>query len=92
MSEIRSISETTSLRLDREPTSPTRRGEPTDPVRRGDDRVEVSDVARLLNRLTSDDVRTELVDRVRAEIQRGDYETPDKLDAAIDAVLDDAQF
>ena len=92
MSEIRSIAETPVVRLDREPTPPSRRDFSGESVRRGDDRVEVSDVARLLNRLTSDEVRDDLVARVRGEIERGEYETPEKLDAALDAAVDDLAF
>ena len=89
MSEIRSISETSSLRLDREAKSPARRDEPTETIRRGDDRVEVSDVARLLNRLRGDEIREGLVGRVRDSIERGDYETPERIDGAIESALDD---
>ena len=35
------------------------------------------------------DVRTDLVARVRSEIADGTYETPDKLDTALSALLDD---
>ena len=34
-------------------------------------------------------VRTELIQRVRAEIQAGTYETPQKLQVAIDRLLED---
>ncbi len=35
------------------------------------------------------EVRRDLVDRVRAEIDAGQYETPEKLDAAVDRLLED---
>ena len=48
------------------------------------------DVARYLNLLASmPDVRQELVDRVRAEIETGNYETPEKIEAAIDELAED---
>ena len=52
---------------------------------RPDDKVELSLKARLLSKLAElPDVRQDLVDRVRAEIQAGTYDTPDKIDAIID--------
>lgn len=52
--------------------------------RRASDSIELSDAAR--SRLTSEDqpIRSELVNRVRAEIASGKYETNDKLDVVID--------
>jgi flagellar biosynthesis anti-sigma factor FlgM len=56
------------------------------------DSVEVSAAAQLLARLSDlPDVRSDLVDRVKAEITSGDYETPEKLDAAIDGLIEDAE-
>jgi len=37
------------------------------------------------------DIRTDLVQRLRLEIANGTYETPDKLDAALDRLLDGLQ-
>lgn len=60
------------------------------PRRRGSDRVEVSDMARLLAKLNDmPEVRRELVDRVRDEIDRGKYMTDEKLELAIDGLMDD---
>ncbi len=54
------------------------------------DRVEVSDHARLLARLKSlPEIRQDLVSRVRDEIQAGTYETPQKLDAALNQLIDE---
>jgi len=89
MSEIRSIHESPVARLDREPTPTARQTEAKPTVRRGDDRVEVSDMARLLNRLRGEDYRPDLVARVRGEIEQGVYESPDKIDAAVESALDD---
>ena len=56
------------------------------------DSVEVSAAAQLLAKLSDlPDVRSDLVDRVKAEIASGDYETPEKLDAAIDGLIEDAE-
>jgi anti-sigma28 factor (negative regulator of flagellin synthesis) len=50
--------------------------------------VEVSSLARSLSRLTSDEpVRQDLIDRVRSEIESGSYETPEKIDGAVDGLL-----
>lgn len=47
-------------------------------------------MAALLRRLKAmPDVRHDLVNRIRGEIARGDYETPAKLDAAVEALADD---
>ncbi len=63
---------------------------PEAPRRRGSDRVEVSDMARLLSKLNEmPEVRRELVDRVRDEIDRGKYMTDEKLELAIDGLVDD---
>lgn len=58
-------------------------------TRRGD-RVEFSQTAQLLSRLQDlPDIRFDLVSRVKAEIAAGTYETSDKIDAALDGLLDD---
>lgn len=76
-------------RLDRDPTRDQRSA--TDaPVRRGEDQVEVSAMATYLNKLKGlPALRQELVDRIRGEIARGAYDTPEKLDAALDDMIRD---
>ena len=60
------------------------------PSARTGDKVELSTAAQLLSKLAElPDIRQELVDRVRTEIELGAYETPEKLDAAIEALADD---
>jgi negative regulator of flagellin synthesis FlgM len=55
-----------------------------------DDRVELSDHARLLDRLRQmPDVRTDRVAEIRAQIESGQYETENRLSSAIDALIDD---
>ncbi len=58
-------------------------------VRRGVDEVEVSSLAKSLSRQNTDPpVRQNLIDRVRAEIDTGRYVTPERLDAAVDKLVD----
>jgi negative regulator of flagellin synthesis FlgM len=50
--------------------------------------VEVSALAQSLSRLNTDPpVRQDLIDRVRAEIEAGVYDTPERLDRAVDRLL-----
>ncbi len=57
---------------------------PTRPGDRARDRIDISEVSRYLSQLQGvPSIRRDLVDRVRDEIARGVYETPDKLDEAL---------
>ena len=56
--------------------------------RREPDRVEISSASRSSRE--AGEIRADLVIRVREEIVRGVYETPEKLDAAVDAMIDAA--
>jgi anti-sigma28 factor (negative regulator of flagellin synthesis) len=53
------------------------------------DKLELSGVSHLLSKLKTNDIRTDKVASVRAQIEAGTYETEDKLDAATDRLLDD---
>ena len=54
----------------------------------GKDSVEISELARLLDCLSRvPDIRQDKVNTVKAEIESGVYETADKLEKAIDALL-----
>ena len=54
------------------------------------DSVELSQTAQLLAKLAElPDVREDLVQRVRAEIAAGTYETDEKIDAALEALIED---
>ena len=54
------------------------------------DKVELSRAATFISQLLGkNEVRQDLVDRVRGEIAAGTYETPDKIDAAVDELLSD---
>lgn len=57
---------------------------------RAGDRVELSERSRLLSQLRGlPEVRTEIVDRVRAEIGSDSYLTDAKIDAAVDELAAD---
>ncbi|GIK19180.1 MAG: hypothetical protein AMXMBFR77_15310 [Phycisphaerales bacterium] len=59
------------------------------PVRPGD-QVEVSHLSVLMSRLRDmPKIRQNLVDRLRHEIETGAYPIAERLDAALDALLDD---
>ena len=67
------------VRAESTPSTSTRRA----------DQVELSNVNALLTKLKTNDVRTDLVTDVKAQIESGKYETEDKLDAAVDKLMDD---
>ncbi|MCC6681363.1 MAG: flagellar biosynthesis anti-sigma factor FlgM [Phycisphaeraceae bacterium] len=57
-------------------------------TRRQRDQVELSVTAQMLSKIADlPDVRTDLVNQVRSQIAAGTYETPEKLNSAIDALL-----
>ena len=61
-------------------------------VTRGTDRIDVSPEAReatLVAKLKDLPVRADLVEAARAFIASGTYDTDDRVDAAIDAILED---
>ena len=54
------------------------------------DVIEISDVAKLAAKIAElPPVRTELVERVKAEIVAGTYETNEKLDIAVDKLMEE---
>jgi hypothetical protein len=55
--------------------------------RREPDRVELSPAAKA--RAADGDIRAEVVVRVREAIVRGGYDTPERLNAAVDAMIED---
>jgi len=57
---------------------------------RGEDQVEVSPLAQYLRRLQElPSMRVDVIERVRADIDKGVYETPEKVDAAIDRLIEE---
>jgi negative regulator of flagellin synthesis FlgM len=54
------------------------------------DRVDISPAAEAAIRASENgDIRQKLVDQIRAQIAAGTYETPAKLDAAVERLLDE---
>lgn len=64
---------------------------PPAPPGRESDRVEISELARELAQ-REPAFRSDLVARVRAEIESGAYETPESLEGAIDGLLNDLRL
>jgi len=54
------------------------------------DVVEISELAKLAARINEiPDVRTDLVQRVRQELAAGTYETREKIDIAVERLMDE---
>ncbi len=54
------------------------------------DELDISDAARLTDLANSaPEIRQDRVDAVRAKIAQGTYETPEKLDVAVERLLDE---
>jgi negative regulator of flagellin synthesis FlgM len=71
-------------------TQPVQRQLPAEPATqlRATDRLEVSGASHLLKTLkASGDVRGELVANIKRQIDAGTYETPAKVDAAVNRLL-----
>jgi len=59
-------------------------------VKQSEDKVEISDLARLKAILTTvPEIRVDRVSELRAQIEAGTYETPEKLNAIVDDILRD---
>lgn len=62
------------------------------PTIRNSDRVELSDQARLLSKLKQlPEVREGLVNSVKSQIEAGTYDTDERFDTAVNALLDDLE-
>ena len=73
-----------------QPALQSRRADTSAATPRAADRAEFSKAAQLLSKLAElPDVRQDLIDRVRAEIAAGTYETPEKLEIAIDKLIEE---
>jgi negative regulator of flagellin synthesis FlgM len=88
MSSIPGIGSSTPI------SSPTPGGSPKPPTNDSTaapltDRVELSGIGHLLSKLKTNDVRADKVASVKSAINDGSYESDDKLDVAIDRMLDD---
>jgi len=54
------------------------------------DTVEISNVAALASKIVDiPDIRTELVQRVKTELAAGTYETPERIEIAVNRLMDD---
>ncbi|MFH1022696.1 MAG: flagellar biosynthesis anti-sigma factor FlgM [Planctomycetota bacterium] len=55
-----------------------------------EDRVELSDVARILSELKKiPDIRPDKVEALKTLIARGEFETPERIDGAVDRLMDE---
>jgi anti-sigma28 factor (negative regulator of flagellin synthesis) len=73
-----------------EPTNPVVPNTPTTPPAGVSDVVEISAAAELAAKIQEiPDVRADLVARVKQEIEAGTYETPERIEAAVNKLLDD---
>lgn len=89
MSDIAPLSRSVSAASLGTPHVSSRPALRTAPAQRGADRVELSSVACQACQAEEPAVRQELVTRVRGEIATEMYETPERLDKALDALLRD---
>jgi negative regulator of flagellin synthesis FlgM len=53
------------------------------------DRVELSDLSALMSKLKTNDVRADKIAEIKAQIEAGKYETSDKIDGAIEKLIDE---
>jgi anti-sigma28 factor (negative regulator of flagellin synthesis) len=89
MMEVNSIQPTVSANAV-EPAGVVNDGAPVADPRGTADVVEISNAAKLAARVDQiPEVRTELVERVRAEIAAGTYETSEKIEIAAAKLLDE---
>jgi anti-sigma28 factor (negative regulator of flagellin synthesis) len=73
-------------------SNPIQKAIPTDAPKQlpAADRLELSGVSHLMKTLKANgDVRTDKVAEIKSQIEAGTYENDEKLDAAIDRMLDD---
>ncbi|MBL8745615.1 MAG: flagellar biosynthesis anti-sigma factor FlgM [Phycisphaerae bacterium] len=90
MNSLNPIASSTSLRGDAARVSERRPAVEVQVHAEPVDTVDLSERARLLDALRSQpDFRPEVVDRVKGEIERGTYLTDEKLDKALDALIND---
>lgn len=62
----------------------------TSPLR-ASDRVELSGLDGIMAKLKTNDIRHDKVAAIRQQIAEGTYETPEKLDGAIEKLMDDLE-
>ena len=71
--------------------NPIRKQIPTDAPSqpKASDRLELSGAGHLLKALKTNDVRTDKVQSIKSQIEDGTYESEQKLNVAVDRLLDD---
>ncbi len=90
MSDISPIGRPNAAALNGSAPAATRVNGSVNGTRRSTDSVELSDAALYLSQLKDGpQVRESLVNRIRSEIASGTYDTDAKLNAAIDAMIED---
>jgi len=68
--------------------SPQRTAAPSTPAT--GDQLDISEAAQLMSQAQDlPDIREDLVARVRSEIASGSYETPERMDMALERLLDE---
>jgi len=73
-----------------EPTQALARGAAASEPLNITDTVEISEAARLAAKVQElPEIRAELVQRVKAELAAGTYETPERLEIAVDRLMDE---
>jgi negative regulator of flagellin synthesis FlgM len=73
-----------------EPLGSTQAGKASAPSGGVSDTVEISIAGKLAAKINDASViRTDLVDRVKGEIAAGTYETPERVDATVDRLMDE---
>jgi hypothetical protein len=94
MSEVSATSAASpglAMRLVGRPVAIDRMGQGSGPTRPSD-RVELSDRAHYLARLHAvPELRADLIMRARAEIAMGEFDTPERFDAALDGLFEDLE-
>lgn len=89
MSDINPIARPQQTNLD-SISKPARTSTDSATTTRTSDRVELSEQARLLSKLKQlPEVREGLVNSVKSQIDSGNYDTEERFDTAINALLDD---
>ena len=89
--QLQGIQRKRNLHADTSDASAVQRSQtPCDEVQLSENAQRAAEASRLTEVAKSlPDVRMDLVMRVRSEIARGTYETPDKLDAAVGRLFDE---
>jgi len=89
MSDINPITRPQQTAFDSVSKSAKSNGDTAAATRTGD-RVELSEQARLLSKLKQlPEIREGLVNSVKSQIEAGNYDTDERFDTAINAMLDD---